>query len=229
MSASADAAGPGTVAAVVFDMDGVLIETEQLWDEVRADLARETGARYDAAAQRAMMGMSSPEWSALMEELGVPGPPSAINDEVVRRLLARYREQLPLIPGALAAVQHMADAGFTLAVASSSNKALIEHVLDASGLAPLFAAAVSSEEVARGKPSPDVYLEACRRIGVAPARAVAVEDSHSGIRSAHAAGLRVLAIPNATYPPGAEALALAHAVLPGLASLTAGAVRGSAA
>lgn len=220
---------PAVIQAVVFDMDGVLIDTEHLWDEVRADLARATGALYDAAAQRAMMGMSSPEWSAFMEELGVPGPPAAINDEVVRRLAARYREELPLIPGAVDAVRRMADAGFTLAVASSSNKVLIEQVLAASGLAPLFAAAVSSEEVARGKPSPDVYLEACRRIGVAPEHAAAVEDSHSGIRSARAAGLRVLALPNATYPPGEEALALAHAVLPGLASLTAAAVRGSAA
>lgn len=217
------------ISAVVFDMDGVLVDTEELWDEVRAELAAETGARYDAAAQRAMMGMSSPEWSALMEELGVPGPPAAINDEVVRRLLARYRAHLPLIPGATDAVRRIAAAGFTLAVASSSNRVLIDTVLAESGLAPLFAATVSSEEVARGKPSPDVYLEACRRIGVAPATAAAVEDSHSGIRSAKAAGLRVVAIPNSVYPPGPEALALADLVLPGIASLTAAAVRGSAA
>jgi HAD superfamily hydrolase (TIGR01509 family) len=217
------------ITAVVFDMDGVLVDTEELWDDVRAELAAETGARYDAAAQRAMMGMSSPEWSALMEELGVPGPPAAINDEVVRRLLARYRERLPLIDGATDAVRRIAAAGFTLAVASSSNRVLIDTVLAGSGLAPLLAATVSSEEVARGKPSPDVYLEACRRIGVAPGAATAVEDSHSGIRAAHAAGLRVVAIPNAAYPPGAEALALADLVLPDIASLTPAAVRGSAA
>lgn len=218
-----------TIRAVVFDLDGVLVETEEVWDEVRERLAAEVGARYDAAAQRAMMGMSAPEWSAYMERLGVPGPPAAINDEVVRRLIARYREELPLISGAVEAVQRMAAAGFTLAVASSSNRVLIELVLTESGLAPLFAAAVSSEEVARGKPSPDVYVEACRRIGFAPAQAAAVEDSHAGIRSARAAGLRVLAIPNQTFPPGAEALALADLVLSGLAALTPAAVRGSAA
>ena len=218
-----------SIDAVVFDMDGVLIETEELWDEVREQLARETGARYDAVAQRTMMGMSAPEWSSYMESLGVPGPPAAINDEVVRRLIARYREQLPLIDGAVDAVQRLAAAGFTLAVASSSNRVLIDLVLAESGLAPLFAATVSSEEVARGKPSPDVYVEACRRIGVAPASATAVEDSHAGIRSAKAAGLRVLAIPNPSFPPGEEALALADLVLPGLASLTPAAVRGSAA
>ena len=218
-----------SIDAVVFDLDGVLIETEELWDEVREQLAGETGARYDAAAQRAMMGMSAPEWSAYMEGLGVPGPPAAINDEVVRRLIARYHAQLPLIAGAVEAVQRLADAGFTLAVASSSNRVLIELVLAESGLAPLFAATVSSEEVARGKPSPDVYAEACRRIGVTPARAAAVEDSHAGIRSAKTAGLRVLAIPNPSFPPGAEALALADLVLPGLAALTPAVVRRSAA
>ena len=214
------------IEAVVFDLDGVLIETEELWDQVREALAREAGARYDAAAQRTMMGMSAPEWSDFMESLGVPGPSAAINDEVVRRLIARYRAELPLIPGAVAAVERMAAAGYTLAVASSSNRVLIELVLELSGLAPRFAAVVSSEEVARGKPSPDVYQEACRRIGVAPERAVAVEDSHAGIRSARAAGLRVLVVPNHSYPPGAEALALADLVLADLAALTPAAVEG---
>ena len=210
----------------MFDLDGVLIETEELWDEVRAAMAREAGARYDAAAQRTMMGMSAPEWSAFMESLGVPGPPAAINDEVVRRLAARYRAELPLIPRAVEAVERLAAAGFTLAVASSSNRVLIELVLEQSGLARRFAAVVSSEEVARGKPSPDVYAEACRRIAVSPSRATAVEDSHAGIRSAKAAGLRVLVIPNPSYPPGAEALALADHVLADLAALTPEAVAG---
>ena len=125
------------IEAVVFDLDGVLIETEELWDEVREALAREVGARYDAAAQRTMMGMSAPEWSAFMESLGVPGPPAAINDEVVRRLIARYRAQLPRIPGAVAAVERMAAAGYTLAVASSSNRVLIELVLELSGIPSL--------------------------------------------------------------------------------------------
>ena len=214
------------IEAVVFDLDGVLVETEELWDEVREQLAREVGARYDAAAQRAMMGMSAPEWSTFMAGLGVPGPPAAINDEVVSRLIARYRAQLPLIPGAVAAVERMAAAGFTLAVASSSNRVLIELVLELAGLAARFSAIVSSEEVARGKPSPDVYAEACRRIGIDPQHAAAVEDSHAGIRSAKAAGLRVLAIPNPSYPPGAEALALADLVLADLAALTERAVAG---
>jgi HAD superfamily hydrolase (TIGR01509 family) len=201
------------ISAVVFDLDGVLVQTEELWDEVREEFARERGGRYDAEAQRAMMGMSSLEWSRFMnEELGVPEPPEQISAEVVRRMQARYRERLPLIDGAREAVRRLAGR-WPLAVASSSNRPLIDAVLQLSGLSELFQATVSSEEVARGKPAPDVYLEAAARLGVDPARCAAIEDSHSGIRSAKAAGMRVIAIPNASFPPDEEALAEADVVL----------------
>jgi HAD superfamily hydrolase (TIGR01509 family) len=214
------------IEAVVFDMDGVLVDTEQVWDEVREALVRERGGRWHEGAQAAMMGMSSVEWSRYMhEELGLAEEPQAINDEVVRRMLVRYRERLPLIDGAVAAVERLA-AAFPLALASSSNRPLIDAVLDAAGIAERFAATVSSEEVARGKPAPDVYLEAARRIGVAPEHCAAVEDSANGLRSAHAAGMRVLALPNAHYPPPADALALADAVLGSLDELTVELVRG---
>jgi HAD superfamily hydrolase (TIGR01509 family) len=199
--------------AVVFDLDGVLIASEEVWDTVREAYVRERGGRYDAEVQRALMGMSSVEWSRyLHEQAAVPDPPDAINREVVRRMLERYRDELPLIPGADAAVRRIA-ARFRLGVASSSNRELIDAVLEASGLDGLFEATVSSEEVARGKPAPDVYLEAARRLGVAPERCGAVEDSHGGIRSAKAAGMFVVAIPNPTYPPDGEALAAADVVL----------------
>jgi HAD superfamily hydrolase (TIGR01509 family) len=200
------------IIAVVFDMDGVLIDSEQVWDDVRDQLVVESGGHYGPEAQQAMMGMSSREWSRYMhEELGLPQAPEAINREVVRRLLDRYRLELPLIPGATGAVRRLADAGLRLAVASSSNRPLIDTVLAAAGIADLFAATVSSEEVPRGKPWPDVYLEAARRLGVPPAACVAIEDSSSGLRAAHAAGMRVVAFPNLTYPPAEEALALASA------------------
>jgi len=208
-----------SVQAVVFDLDGVLVQTEELWDEVRERFARERGGRYDAEAQRAMMGMSSIEWSRFMnEELGVPEPPERISAEVVRRMEARYRERLPLIDGAREAVERLA-ARWPLGVASSSNRPLIDAVLELSGLARFFQATVSSEEVAGGKPAPDVYLETAKRLGVDPTRCAAVEDSHSGIRSARAAGMRVIAIPNAPFPPDEEALAEADVVLPSLAEL----------
>jgi len=214
------------VTAVVFDLDGVLIASEEVWDAVRERYVRERGGRYDAEVQRAMMGMSAPEWSRyLHESAGVPDEPGAVDAAVVERMLAAYAEHLPLLPGALEAVRRLAER-FPLGLASSSNRVLIDEVLELAGVAKLFGATVSSEEVARGKPAPDVYLEAARRLGVAPGDCAAVEDSHAGIRSAKAAGMRVVAIPNPTYPPDEEALAAADLVLGSLAELTAETVAG---
>ena len=208
------------IEAVVFDMDGVLVDTEHLWDEVREELTRDWGGRYTPEAQEAMMGMSSTEWSTyLHEHVGLREPPPTINAEVVRRMLERYETELPVVPGAVEAVRSLHAAGLVLGVASSSNRELIDAVLERLGVGELFAVTVSSEEVGRGKPAPDVYLEACRRLGVEPPRCVAVEDSASGIRAAHAAGMRVLAYPNRHFPPAADALGLAEAVLDGLHEL----------
>lgn len=212
------------IQAVVFDMDGVIVDTEQVWDDVREQLVADWGGRYSAQAQRAMMGMSSGEWSLYMhEELGLPRAPAEINDEVVRRMLERYRADLPLIDGAVEAVRALAQA-FPLAVASSSNRPLIDAVLETAGIADCFAATVSSEEVGCGKPAPDVYLEAARRLAVAPERCAAVEDSGNGIRAARAAGMRVLAYPNRHYPPPPDALELADVVLASMRALTPEAV-----
>jgi HAD superfamily hydrolase (TIGR01509 family) len=206
--------------AVVFDLDGVLLQSEEVWDAVREHYVRERGGRYDEEVQRAMMGMSAPEWSRFLhEDAGVPDDMDEINSEVVRRMLEAYRRELPLLPGAVAAVRRTADA-FPLALASSSNREVFEEVLELAGLADCFRATVSSEEVERGKPAPDVYLEAARRLGVDPKRCAAVEDSHAGIRSARAAGMRVVAIPNVAYPPDEEALRLADAVVRSLDELT---------
>ena len=208
------------IEAVVFDLDGVLLDSEQVWDEVREELVKERGGRWHDRAQTEMMGMSSIEWSRYMhDELGVPDPPQEISADVVRRLEEVYRKRLPLIDGAHEAVERLA-ARWPLGLASSSNREVIDLVLDLSGLARFFRVTVSSEEVPRGKPEPDVYLEAARRLGVPPERCAAVEDSHNGIRSAKAAGMRVIAIPNQHYPPGEEALTLADVTLNSLAELT---------
>jgi HAD superfamily hydrolase (TIGR01509 family) len=213
------------IHAVVFDLDGVIIDSEQLWDEVREGLARERGGRWSEQAQADMMGMSSTEWSRYMHEVvGLAEPPEDINREVVLRMLARYSEHLPLIDGAVDAAQRLA-AHWPLGVASSSNRELIDHVLELSGLAPFFEVTVSSEEVERGKPAPDVYLEATRRLGVEPHGSVAIEDSASGIRSAHAAGMHVVAIPNRAFPPPADVLALASVVLESIKELDPDLVR----
>jgi HAD superfamily hydrolase (TIGR01509 family) len=208
------------VQAVVFDLDGVLLDSEQLWDEVREQLARERGGRWHEGAQADMMGMSSPEWSRYMHDvIGLAESPEEINAEVVRRLEARYRKRLPLLPGARGAVERLAGR-WPLGLVSSSNREVIDFVLDQAGLAEFFRATVSSEEVVRGKPAPDVYLEAARRLDVSPERCAAIEDSRNGVHSARAAGMRVIAIPNAHYPPDEETLTAAGVVLKSLDDLT---------
>ena len=207
------------IDAIIFDLDGVILETEQLWNQVREGLVRERGGRWSESAQADMMGMSSTEWSRYMHDvLGVPDPPGEISREVVQRLGERYAERLPLLEGAAEAVRRLA-ARWPLGLASSSNRELIDRALELSGLAPYFRATVSSEEVERGKPAPDVYLEAARRLGVEPARCAAIEDSASGIRSARAAEMLVVAIPNPDFPPPAEVLALAAVVLESIEEL----------
>ena len=212
------------IEAVVFDLDGVIVDSEHVWDDVRQRLAEERGGTWHDQASRDMMGMSSPEWSRYMHDvIGLSEPPEEINAEVVRRLEALYREEIPLLPGAVDAVRSLA-ARWPLGLASSSNRELIDLVLATSGLKSYFAATVSSEEVPRGKPAPDVYLEAARRLGVDPTVCVAVEDSENGIRSAKAAGMRVIAIPNPQYPPADDALVIADVVVPSTAALTPQAV-----
>jgi HAD superfamily hydrolase (TIGR01509 family) len=209
----------GKIRAVIFDLDGVLVDSEQVWDAARRQLTEDSGGRWSESATQDMMGMSSTEWSRYMhQELGVKMPPEEISAAVVKRMEDLYREHLPLIPGARETVERVA-ARWPLGLASSANRPVIEVVLELSGLGDFFETTVSSEEVARGKPAPDVYLEAARRLRVDPARCAAVEDSSSGILSAHAAGMRIVAIPNRTFPPSEEALKAADAAVPSLQEL----------
>ena len=219
---------PGSaIEAVVFDLDGVIVDSEHIWDAAREALARERGGRWHEDAQQDMMGMSSVEWSRYMHDvIGLKDPPEEISAEVVRRLDATYREELPLIDGATEAVARLAER-WPLAVASSSNRPIIDLVLGLSGLDRFFHATVSSEEVTRGKPAPDVYIDAAGRLGTDPERSAAVEDSRNGILSASAAGMRVVAIPNTRFPPDEEAVAAADVVLYSIDDLTPGVVEGS--
>lgn len=213
-------------AGVVFDMDGVLIDSEQVWDAARERFVREVGGTWTSAAQRDMMGMSSDEWSRYLHDaLDVPYEPAEINDAIVERIEAEYRRGLPLIGGAVDAVRRMGER-WPLAIASSSNRPIIDLVLDLAGLAQEFAATVSSEEVGKGKPAPDVYLEAARLLGLDPASCVAVEDSHNGIRSAKAAGMAVVAIPNRLFPPDPESLGMADLRLASIGELEPDVVSG---
>ncbi|HEY6491909.1 MAG TPA: HAD family phosphatase [Trebonia sp.] len=212
--------GVGVIEAIVFDMDGVLIDSEPVWERVRRAFVADHGGRWATGAQDRMMGMSTAEWSAyISEDFGLRLPPARVAELVIVAMAAEYQAHLPLLPGAVDAVRALS-ARWPLAVASSAPKSLIEAVLDISGLRPAFAAAVSSEEVERGKPAPDVYQEATRRLGIPTSACAAIEDSSNGLRSAAAAGLTVIAVPRPEYPPAADALDHARLVLDDLTELT---------
>jgi HAD superfamily hydrolase (TIGR01509 family) len=214
------------IDAVIFDLDGVLLDSEAAWRDAKREVVGEWGGVWKDEASRAMLGMSAPEWSVYMrDELRVDRDPREIDAEVVRRLLEGYRARLPLLPGAREAVERIA-ARWPLGLASSSNLEVIEVVMESGGFAPYFKTWVSSEEVAGGKPAPDVFLEAARRMDADPSTAAAVEDSHNGILSARAAGMAVVALPNHEFPPGDDALEQADLVLGSLEELTVAAVAG---
>jgi HAD superfamily hydrolase (TIGR01509 family) len=217
---------PVTIEAVVFDLDGVLVQSEELWDAARRELTADHGIDWPEGATEAMMGMSSKEWSRYVhDEVGVPDPPEEINRRVLAWVEERYRRDLPWIPGAQQAVRRMA-ARYPLGLATSSNREIVDIVVEVGGFEDLLQVTVSSEEVERGKPAPDVYLEATRRMGVDPARTAAIEDSTNGLLAAKAAGMRVIAIPNDAHPPASEGLAAADVVLDSIEDLEPGVVTG---
>ena len=208
------------VEAVIFDLDGVLIDSESVWDAARRDVVAKNGASWTASATRAMQGMSSPEWSRyLRDELGVALDPDEISQEVVERVLAAYEREVPLLPGAVEAARRLAER-WPLGLASSANRPVIDAVLQRAGLAGCFSATVSGDEVARGKPSPDVYMAAAEKLGVEARQAAAVEDSTNGLRAAAAAEMLVIAVPNREFAPTEDALALAALVVESVGELT---------
>ena len=212
--------GKRMIEAVVFDLDGVLIDSEPVWEQVRRQVVADNGGHWAADAQQRLMGMSTGEWARyLSEDLGVGLPPETVATMVIERMAARYTDELPLMPGAVDAVRTLA-ARWPLGLASSSPPSLIETVLDAASLRPCFVTAMSTEQVTRGKPAPDIYLAVAARLGHQPERCAAVEDSSNGLRSAAAAGLHVVAIPHPKYPPGPDALEKAGLVLTSLTELT---------
>jgi HAD superfamily hydrolase (TIGR01509 family) len=208
------------VRAVVFDLDGVLVGSEELWDVVRRGVAAEAGRPWPTGATRAMQGMSTAEWSAyLIDAVGVPAKPDEVAATVIDRMADQYGTWLPLLPGAVEVVERLGRR-WPLGLASSSPRRLIDTVLESAGLAQWFQVIVSTEEVVAGKPSPAVYQTVVQRLGVDPLQAIAIEDSSNGLRSAATAGLGVLAVPNAAFPPSEDALALADVVVDSLDEIT---------
>ena len=212
------------IEAVVFDLDGVLVDSEPVWEQVRRQVVAAHGGRWAADTQQRLMGMSTPEWARyLSEELGVGLPPETVAALVIDQMRARYETQVPVMPGAAGAVRRLA-ARWPLGLASSSPPVLIGAALDGMGLRGCFAVTMSTQQVARGKPAPDIYLAVTSQLGYPPERCAAVEDSANGIQSAAAAGLTVIAVPHPRYPPGPAALGSASLVLTSLAPLTPDAV-----
>ncbi len=205
--------------AVVFDLDGVIIDSEPVWEEVRRAYVADHGGQWQPDTQRRLMGMSTQEWAGYLSgELGVRGTPEEVAAGVVSEMASRYASRVPLIPGADRVVRDLAGR-WPLGLASSSPPRLIEVALSATGLSDAFRVTLSTELVPRGKPAPDVYLTVAERLGVAPARCAAVEDSSNGVRAAAAAGMRVVAVPRG-YPLDEDARSHAAAVLPDLTGLT---------
>ena len=213
------------IKAVVFDLDGVLIDSEPVWEQVRRQVVADHGGQWAPDSQRRLMGMSTGEWASyLSEELGVNLTPAQTADLVISQMAARYAEHLPLMPGAVDAVRRLA-ARWPLGLGSSAPATLIQTVLATAGLRDDFAVVMSTEQVASGKPAPDIYLAVTERLGQSPADCAAIEDSTNGLKSAAAAGLAVVAVPHPSYPPDPAALAQASLVLENLTQLTVDAIK----
>ena len=214
------------IEAVVFDLDGVIVDSEPVWEQVRRQVVAEHGGHWLPDAQQRLMGMSTGEWARyLSQDLGAGLPPPAVAAMVIERMRARYQDGAPLMPGAAGAVRELATR-WPLGLASSSPPALIDAVLDGAALRECFRVALSTEQVNRGKPAPDIYLAVTGQLGFPPEACAAVEDSTNGLRSAAAAGLQVIAVPHPRYPPDPAALHVARLVLAGLAELTVQTVAG---
>jgi HAD superfamily hydrolase (TIGR01509 family) len=217
------------IDAVVFDLDGVIVDSEPVWEQVRRDVVGELGGRWTGDAQQHLMGMSTAEWARyLSHDLHAGAPPETVAALVIERMQARYRQGPPLMRGAVEAVRRLASR-WPLGLASSSPPVLIDAVLEGANLTTSFAVTMSTEQVPRGKPAPDIYVAVTRRLGCPPASCAAVEDSTNGIRSAVAAGLRTVAVPHRRYPPEPAALQSAALVISDLTTITVRAVASLAA
>lgn len=211
------------IDAVVFDMDGILIDSEVLWRQVREEFAADHGLVWSAEDQESTMGCNTRMWSRIMverlqlaERLGMDD--AAIAREIKARLLEKYRQHLPEREGAVEAVRRVA-ASHRVALASGSPNELATYVMQITGLDQVFLATMYGDDVVHGKPAPDIYLEVLRKLGADPARSVGIEDSGNGIRSLRAAGMAIIAAPGPEFPLTEEVLALADVRIDAMTAL----------
>ena len=204
----------------MFDLDGVLVDSEIWWDEVRQAFATDVGRTWTVDDREAVMGSNSRQWSETMRDrLDLDMTSQEIERAIVDGMVERYRrEGAPAIDGAVSTVRRVAT-DWPLALASSSHPRVINAALDGTGLRDAFRAVVSSDEVEHGKPAPDVFLEAARRLGVQSAAVLVVEDSLNGLKAGRAAGMTTVLVPNRSVPPAPGSEEVADIVLTRIADL----------
>ena len=213
------------IEAVIYDMDGVLVDSEVYWDKSRVEFARDRGLVWTDEFQRLAMGRSTVGWATVMQEkLALDEPIDEIIAEMKARVIAHYEELMPARPGALESVAHL-KRHFRVGLASGSPTDIIKAVLRITGLDQIFEVMIYGDEVPRGKPAPDIYLEALKQLGVAPAVSLGIEDSANGLRALKAAGMFAVAAPSPDYPLPADVLALADAHITTLEDFTVDLVR----
>jgi HAD superfamily hydrolase (TIGR01509 family) len=214
------------IDAVVFDMDGILVDSEVYWRECREAFARDRGLIWTAEDQHHAMGRNTLEWAQVMRErLKLDLSPEAIAEEMIQRVQARYEARLPLLPGALEAV-HAVAGRYRMALASGSPPPIIRFVIDRAELQDVFEAVIYGEEMSHGKPAPDIYLETLRQLDLPPSQAVGIEDSANGVRALKAAGMIAVAVPSPGFSLPDDVLALADRVLDSMVQLSVAVIDG---
>lgn len=208
------------IEAVIFDMDGVLVDSEGYWGQSREEFARDRGKLWTEAFQREAMGRSTVGWAQVMKDrLDLSESVDDIIAEMKQRVIAHYEERLPVRPGALEAVQ-LASEHFRVGLASGSPTEIIKRVMQLTGLDQIFETMVYGDTIPQGKPAPDIYLEAMKRLNVQPAVTAGIEDSANGVRALHAAGMAIIAAPGPGYPLPDDVLALADAHITSMESFS---------
>ena len=201
------------IKAVIFDMDGILIDSEPYWNEARRIMAAGAGIEWNSDDHKAVMGVSTTQWVSYMtSRLKLDMAPAEVEAHIVGQMESLYQERIPYLPGAREAVALASD-NYPTGLASGSPRILVDAVTNDDAMRGRFREIISSDEVANGKPAPDVYLEACRRLGCSPEHCICIEDSGSGIQAGKKAGMKVIAVPDSRFAPAKDKLDLADIVL----------------
>lgn len=209
------------VQAVVFDMDGVVIDSEVVWQRVRTAYAQEFGRQWTQEDQVAMLGRSTPDWSAQMRaRLGLQHlSDKDVAQAIIGRMLKAFAHEVPFRPGALEALQAIAGK-YRVGLASGSPRVLVDCVLQHGNIAHCFQSVLSGDDVQHGKPHPEIYLRSLEKLGCAPVAAVGIEDAPNGLRALRNAGMWAIAAPCPEFPLDAESLSLAHRHISSMTELT---------